>query len=81
MKLWGWGPQHPQPEMHQVLGRGARGPGGLLLRPGTHLAPLLPASISGPSLPPTKRIQPWRPFCRQCQGKAARALARDGPWP
>lgn len=28
MKLWGWGPQHPQQEMHQVLGRGARRPGG-----------------------------------------------------
>lgn len=46
MKLWGRGPQHPQPEMHQVLGRGARGPGGCT----SVLEPISPLCCPHPSL-------------------------------
>ena len=46
MKLWGWGPQHPQPEMYQVPGRGAQGPGGCA----SILEPICPLCCPHPSL-------------------------------
>lgn len=69
-RLWDRGPQLAWPEVPRDEG--------VVLHPEAHLSPRLPLSISRLSLPPPKRIQPWRPPCAQHQGRAMGALARAG---